>query len=568
MLASHKTAPGRHSGLPRIKDFQLLRKLGEGSMARVYLAVHAVIGKKVAIKILRHRMRNQPVIVQRFYDEVRAVSQLDHVGIVSVHDMGETDDGNLFYVMEYVDGQTLDAYIAERGPRSVMETIRFGIQIASALAMAHEKELVHRDLKPGNILVAPDPEADGLQRTKIFDFGIAKLPQPSESIAPASTQAGALLGTTQYMAPEQWFNASAVDDRADVYALGLILFELLTGQPPYSGSDRQLLRMHQSQALPLASCGRTLPTAMSHLLLRMTEKAPRERLNMRQVIARLRALEATLLENRQGAARLPAGQELGSPPVALRSLSGLAAEHSGVPSALMSEPGTPMLRLPGPQPPGNPESTVICLDAEPESEAERQTERERQVGVGPAPAAGSPALGLAVSEKLELPVSEPMALISSGPTAVAARRPQARPRRLRPIVFFCSLTLGELLLAGYVATRWLGRPQGAFWPGRGRPAAQRASALPESASLAPWRLPLLPYSIPVAMPALPAEIAAPPEKLGIPRGRTPGSVTSRPAGRKRVPSLRSVMDERASAGAGQSAQPSEAMPLPSMEDEQ
>ncbi|MBC7975669.1 MAG: serine/threonine protein kinase, partial [Myxococcales bacterium] len=198
--------------------YRLARLLGEGGMGRVYLAVQPAIGSRVAVKILSDQCARNPELLARFFAEARAVNLIRHERIVSVIDLAQLPDGRPFIVMEYVEGHTLAA-IAAAGPVPLGGLIQVMTEVLSALAAAHAIGIVHRDLKPDNVLVSAEGHA------KVLDFGIAKLaPELRQQLSPR-TGTGALLGTPQYMAPEQISGSGGVEPRTDLYAAGVVLYE-------------------------------------------------------------------------------------------------------------------------------------------------------------------------------------------------------------------------------------------------------------------------------------------------------------------------------------------------------
>jgi eukaryotic-like serine/threonine-protein kinase len=204
--------------------YQIEATLGEGGMARVYRGTDGVLGRPVAIKVLADRYANDDTFVTRFRREAQAAAALNHPNVVSVFDTG--DDGQAHYiVMEYVPGQTLADVLKREGPLDPDRAARIAEDVATALQAAHERGLVHRDVKPGNVMI--DPEG----RTKVMDFGIARA-----AANDTLTQTGAVLGTAAYLSPEQ-ARGDAVDARSDIYSLGCVLYEMLTGRPPFTGDS-------------------------------------------------------------------------------------------------------------------------------------------------------------------------------------------------------------------------------------------------------------------------------------------------------------------------------------------
>ncbi|HEY0255194.1 MAG TPA: serine/threonine-protein kinase, partial [Kofleriaceae bacterium] len=208
------------------------RKIGEGGMGVVFAARHAVIERPLAIKVLKREVMRDTATIKRFVQEAKAASRIGHPNIVDVTDFGTTPDGMTYSVMEYVDGITLSRAIKDGAPFDGVRAIRVAQQIARALGAAHEKGIVHRDLKPENVfLIQRDERIDFV---KIVDFGIAKV-QPIEGKpeGPRLTRAGSVFGTPEYMAPEQAAGKSDTDGRVDIYALGTILYEMMTGRVPH-----------------------------------------------------------------------------------------------------------------------------------------------------------------------------------------------------------------------------------------------------------------------------------------------------------------------------------------------
>ncbi|MGH9189683.1 MAG: Stk1 family PASTA domain-containing Ser/Thr kinase [Acidimicrobiales bacterium] len=204
--------------------YQMVRQLARGGMAEVYLARDLLLDRPVALKVLFPQFSADMSFVERFRREARAAANLNHPNIVSIFDWGE-DDGTYFIVMEYVDGRTLREILHADGPIPAIEVATIGADIAGALHFAHLNGVIHRDVKPGNVMVARN-------HVKVTDFGIARAGDPSESL----TQAGAVMGTATYFSPEQ-AQGQTVDPRSDVYSLGVVLYELVAGRPPFVGDS-------------------------------------------------------------------------------------------------------------------------------------------------------------------------------------------------------------------------------------------------------------------------------------------------------------------------------------------
>jgi serine/threonine-protein kinase len=212
------------------------RKIGEGGMGVVFAARHAVIERPLAIKVLKREVMRDTATIKRFVQEAKAASRIGHPNIVDVTDFGTTPDGMTYSVMEYVDGLTLSRAIKEGAPFAPQRAIQIAQQIGRALGAAHDKGIVHRDLKPENVfLIDRDERRDFV---KIVDFGIAKVqPLAGKPEGPRLTRVGSVFGTPEYMAPEQAAGRSDTDGRVDVYALGTILYEMITGRTPHKSDS-------------------------------------------------------------------------------------------------------------------------------------------------------------------------------------------------------------------------------------------------------------------------------------------------------------------------------------------
>ncbi len=216
-----------------VGEYQIQSLLGEGGMGTVYAAVHPVIGKKVAIKVLSAGVTQDRSAVERFVLEARSVNAIAHPNIVDIFSFGQLPDRRHYFVMERLEGETLRARIARQGSLTAVEALQPFRDVGRALAAAHRSQVIHRDLKPDNIMLCPD-EQRGLS-AKLLDFGVAKLLDTGAAMSIPKTRAGMVVGTPQYMAPEQCLGG-AVDARSDLYSLGVVLFEALVGRLPFDGS--------------------------------------------------------------------------------------------------------------------------------------------------------------------------------------------------------------------------------------------------------------------------------------------------------------------------------------------
>ncbi|MEO8705343.1 MAG: HDOD domain-containing protein [Kofleriaceae bacterium] len=269
--------------------FRIGALLGRGGMGAVYAAEHAVLGRRVAIKLLEPHLTVDPDALGRFVEEARAVNSIRHPNIIDITDFGNLE-GRPYFVMELLEGETLGARIAQWGHLPLASTLRICAQVASALTAAHDRGIVHRDLKPDNVFICNHP--DYPDHVKVLDFGIAKLMRPSgQSGKKLSTQAGMVLGTPLYMSPEQSLG-DTIDPRSDVYALGIVLYEALTGTSPFdrpSVAEILIAHVHDMPPSPRA-IEPSIPEALEALILRALAKSPSHRFDdMRQMRAALLA---------------------------------------------------------------------------------------------------------------------------------------------------------------------------------------------------------------------------------------------------------------------------------------
>ncbi len=275
-------------------EFEILSVAGRGAMGTVYKAEQRAMDRPVAVKILRGELLRDTGLVRRFVREARATAKLQHPNIVTVHFVGETPEGLPFLVMEYVDGRSLEEVCQK--PLPLARTLDIARQITSALGDAHDAGIIHRDLKPSNVLVLERPGQP--DRVKVVDFGIAKILEWGDNRESMLTQGGVIFGTPDYLAPEQ-ASGHAVDARTDLYALGVILFRLVTGQLPFRGTGMQLVLKHLREVPPLPSTlAPDVPPDVEELIVMLLSKDPDHR------PPTARAVEVTL-ERLANAAALP-----------------------------------------------------------------------------------------------------------------------------------------------------------------------------------------------------------------------------------------------------------------------
>ena len=252
-------------------SYRVLAELGRGGMGTVYRAEHTVLGRLVAIKLLRPDLTSSHELVQRCFLEAKAASAIGHPGIIEISDFGYTDDGQAYLVMELLDGEPLGTRIATRGRLTEADAAGIARGIASALGAAHGTGIVHRGLEPDNVFLVADPTGE---RVKVLDFGIAKL--ADAVAADRHTQTGAHAGSPRYLAPEQAREASTIDHRADLYSLGCVLYEMLVGAPPFvaEGADEIIaMQMFEAPEPPSVRLAEITPE-MEQLVLRLLAKEP------------------------------------------------------------------------------------------------------------------------------------------------------------------------------------------------------------------------------------------------------------------------------------------------------
>ncbi len=306
------------------RRYRILSRVGEGGMAEVYRARDSVLNRIVAIKVLRPQFASDEEFVERFRREAQAAASLSHPNIVSIYDVGQ--DGDRYYiVMEYVSGRSLKDLIREQGPLSPDRAAWIASQILAALDHAHKNNIVHRDIKPHNILVTPEG------RVKVTDFGIARATSTS-----ALTETGTIIGTVNYFSPEQ-ARGEAAGVGSDIYSLGVVLYEMLTGRVPFRGDTPIAIALQhlQNTAIPPSELSPRVPRDLDRVVMKALEKDPSRRYQHARDM--MRALERY--------ASIPAGVEVGAD--AGVGAGGKESRTAEAPTEVFRVPATP--RISGPK---------------------------------------------------------------------------------------------------------------------------------------------------------------------------------------------------------------------------
>lgn len=340
----------------RLGPYRIVRLLGKGGMGAVYEARQEPLDRRVALKTLHPEYAGDKEAVARFFNEAKTLSRLEHPSIVQVSDFGSAADGTAYLVMEYMRGHNLGHRLrdlAARGERlPVVTALQFSFQIADVLAVAHVQGIVHRDIKPDNLMLIADAVAPGGERVKLLDFGIAKLTHDGDK-GGVKTATQTIMGTPSYMSPEQCAGAGGVDTKTDVYALGCVLYEVLAGRPPFvAEGSGQIIGMHLFQPPPaLASLAPKVPAEVAELVHRLLTKDKSHR--------------PTMSESADEIGRLLARQTGGGSVVRSRHVGNTDPNASYV--AVAPSPGTTLGRSIGQQVIGMPRRTlalgagVVCL---------------------------------------------------------------------------------------------------------------------------------------------------------------------------------------------------------------
>jgi eukaryotic-like serine/threonine-protein kinase len=328
--------------------YEIQARIGEGGMGVVYKARQTSIDRVIAIKMLNAQMAGDQTWVQRFYNEAKACSRLQHPNTIRMFDFGQTNDGRLFMTMEFLDGMSLREAVS-KGPLAPQRVVKILIQCCASLAEAHSIGIIHRDIKPDNVFLlnmAGSPDF-----VKLLDFSVAKLLEGDRM----KTQAGVVFGTPQYMSPEQG-RGLPLDARSDLYALGILAFEMLTGNVPFNDENPMtVIQMHLHGAIP--PLAQTIPYSVQQIVRRALEKDPNRRYqssgemmqHCQQVFAEVSQGGMSI-----GAGGMPKTMIAGGPPPGHPGMQQPGMQPPGMQPPGMQPPGLPGMPPPGMQPPGLP----------------------------------------------------------------------------------------------------------------------------------------------------------------------------------------------------------------------
>ena len=338
------------AGKYRIED-----KIDEGGMGCVYRATHVLMEKVVAVKVLHPALAADDKIVQRFTREAKAASRISHPHAINVTDFGESDNGVVYLVMEYLRGRTLKDVVRAGGPMTLQRTVEIVRQVAGALETAHHEGVVHRDLKSDNIMLEEAASGDW---AKVLDFGIAKIQQTERSVHetdPGLTAPNLIIGTPQYMSPEQCSQSSEIDARSDIYSFGVIVYELLAGHVPFTGDSPTAIMMKHIQEPPpsILEERKDLPAEVGRVIARALAKRPEDRFQKAGELAAALAASAedAPLADAAAAAAVFDTERIGSPtspnePARTTVVAGADEDEATVVGARYTRPGTAVEELP------------------------------------------------------------------------------------------------------------------------------------------------------------------------------------------------------------------------------
>jgi serine/threonine protein kinase len=337
--------------------YRIDERLSGGGMGTVYRGTHVLMDKTVAIKVLLPSLAADEKIVARFSREARAASRISHPHALSVTDFGESENGVVFLVMEYLDGLTLKQLIRQEGPMPLPRTVEILRQVGGALDAAHAEGVVHRDLKSDNIMLL---SSSGTDYSKVLDFGIAKIKEPEGTYDPGLTAPDLVIGTPQYMSPEQCSQSPDIDARSDIYSLGVILYEMLVGHVPFTGgSPTEIMLKHLQQPAPsVLDERRDVPAAIGRVVARALEKGAKDRY---QTVAEL-VEDFTIAAGMEPSVVSSSGSHPGvEPPPA--ALSADELDEETLVRRRTTRPMTPPISQPEPSP--EVPSVVVPLSGQP-----------------------------------------------------------------------------------------------------------------------------------------------------------------------------------------------------------
>ncbi|WP_439623089.1 serine/threonine protein kinase [Gemmata sp.] len=434
--------------------YVILDKLGEGGMGRVYKARHVRMGRQVALKIIRPNLLSNPIIRGRYQREVEAAGTLRHPNIVCVDDAGESH-GKYYMAMEFVDGIDLSRLIKDRKPLDAGEACEYVRQAALGLQHAHENGFVHRDIKPSNIIVSGErhvAHAKSPAVVKILDMGLVR-PLGFDDVPGAAelTRAGTVVGTPDYMAPEQAKNSSGVDPRADLYSLGCTLYYLLTAQAPFpDGSPIEKLLKHQLDPTPLVRARRPeLPQVLDDIIGRLTAKRPEDRYPSAAAVAEVLAPIAALNRGPVAAPHRPRAVASAAVPVPL------ARAEPAAPPLATPAPGVPVM----PPPPSSQAVPVLAaLPADYPVAPSDPTPRPPGLPAGLQPLLEAPSPFAALADPPSVPLGLSMVGAEPAPDEAKAVEPVAGRGVPRTWWIAGAVVAVAVLAVGVVLTQLGGRP--------------------------------------------------------------------------------------------------------------
>jgi serine/threonine protein kinase len=279
-----------------IGNYKIVERVGRGGMGVVYRAVHQILGRSAAVKVLLPIMSNAHEMNARLFNEARWTASIRDAGVVEIYDFGVLPDQTAYILMEFLDGESLSEQLRRTQGVTCMHALQIIRAVSRTLQAAHERGVVHRDLKPGNIFLVPDPELPAGERVKLVDFGLAK--HDVEVAKQPLTRSGILMGTPPYMSPEQCRGTGLIDRRTDLYALGCVLYELVCGRPPFIGGGAGEIIAHHLFVSPdpPRNHNECIPQALETLILWLLQKNPDHRpTTAAHVVAAIDDLDVTTM---------------------------------------------------------------------------------------------------------------------------------------------------------------------------------------------------------------------------------------------------------------------------------